>query len=300
MKKISWYFLFIFIFIVLSLNLAGCGKQTAVTDTEDNPAAVPQETVQPAEEAPQQSEEFPSAEAPSSPVSAENQTVNWYYVRNQDHKTPRINTDIDFSLADYDAYYIGSKDKVIFLTFDEGYENGYTAEILDILKGNQVPAAFFVTGPYVTGNPELVKRMVDEGHIVGNHSQTHPSLPAKTSDPEAFQREITDVEKSFQDLTGKEMPKFLRPPRGEYSEKSLQMTKELGYKTIFWSFAYQDWLVDQQPDPEASYQRIMQGTHNGQIMLLHAVSSTNTQILDRVIKDIQKEGYRFIPLTELE
>ena len=300
MKKISWYFILMFIFALLSLTLTGCGKQTAVTDIEENPATVPQETVQPVEQAPQPTEELPAVETPSSPVSAENQTVNWYYVRNQDHKTPRINTDIDFCLADYDAYYIGSKEKVIFLTFDEGYENGYTAEILDTLKVNQVPAAFFVTGPYITSNPELVKRMVAEGHIVGNHSQTHPSMPAKTSDPEAFKREITDVEKSFLDLTGQEMPKYIRPPRGEYSEKSLQMTKELGYKTIFWSFAYQDWLVDQQPDPEASCQRIMQGTHNGQIMLLHAVSSTNTQILDRVIKDIQKEGYRFAPLTELE
>ncbi|KUG02470.1 polysaccharide deacetylase [hydrocarbon metagenome] len=285
--------------LILLLALAGCQKQTTVNDIEE-PSSQPQETVQPVVDAPQPTKELPAVETPSSPVSTGFQTLNWYYVRNQDHKTPRINTDIDFSLADYDAYYIGSKEKVIFLTFDEGYENGYTAEILDTLKVNQVPAAFFVTGPYITSNPELVKRMVAEGHIVGNHSQTHPSMPSKTSNPEAFKREITDVEKSFLDLTGQEMPKYIRPPRGEYSEKSLQMTKELGYKTIFWSFAYQDWLVDQQPDPEASYQRIMQGTHNGQIMLLHAVSSTNTQILDRVIKDIQKEGYRFAPLTELE
>ena len=139
--------------------------------------------------------------------------------------------------------------------------------------------------------------MVEEGHIVGNHSQTHPSMPSKAHDPQAFEREISEVEKSFEKLTGTPMPKFFRPPRGEYSQLSLSLTKEMGYKTIFWSFAYQDWLVDQQPDPEAAYAKILQGTHNGQIMLLHAVSSTNTKILDRVIKDIKKEGYRFAPLT---
>ncbi len=298
MKKISQSFIIAIILISL-LGLASCQKQTVVKDIED-PAPTPQETVQPSEQQAQSAEALPDDNVPSQLVNIGSQTLNWYFVRNSDHKTPGINNDIGFNLADYDAYYIGSKEKVIFLTFDEGYENGYTPEILDVLKANQVPAAFFVTGPYVTGNPELIKRMVAEGHIVGNHSQTHPSMPAKASNSKEFNREITDVARSFQDLTGKEMPKFFRPPRGEYSEKSLQMTEELGYKTIFWSFAYQDWLVDQQPDPEASYQKIMQGTHNGEIILLHAVSSTNTQILDRVIKDIKKQGYRFAPLTELK
>jgi peptidoglycan-N-acetylmuramic acid deacetylase len=299
MKKLTCL-LFIVIIIVACFT-SGCGKPAAVSEAEETALPI-RETVQPETETPALAEdETPvNREEPSSSLSAENKTLSWYYVRNQEHKTPRTNTDLGFSLADYDAYYVGSKEKVIFLTFDEGYENGYTPQILDILKANQVKAAFFVTGPYVTGNPELVKRMVAEGHIVGNHSQTHPSMPAKTGNPEAFKQEFTAVEDSFQALIGTRMPNFFRPPRGEYSEKSLQMTKELGYKTIFWSFAYQDWLVDQQPDPESSYQKIMQGTHNGQIMLLHAVSATNTQILDRVIKDIQSEGYRFAPLTELE
>jgi len=157
-----------------------------------------------------------------------------------------------------------------------------------------------VTEPYITSNPGLVKRMIAEGHIVGNHSKTHPSMPSLTENPDKFNREITDTANTFKEITGKEMPKFIRPPRGEYSEKSLYMTTKLGYKTIFWSFAYQDWLTDQQPEPEASFNKIIEGTHNGAIILLHAVSSTNTQILDRVIKDIRKEGYRFAPLTELE
>ncbi len=298
MKKCSWAFLLIFILALFSAPL-GCQKQALVNDIKD-PA--PQAQDQP--QSPQPQADLPAqhvpAQDPAQPVSKTHQTLNWYFVRNNEHKTPRINNDIGFELADYDAYYIGSQDQVIFLTFDEGYENGYTAEILDTLKANQVPAAFFVTGPYVTGNPELIKRMVAEGHIVGNHSKTHPSMPSKTSDPSQFNLEINAVAKAFQDLIGKDMPLFFRPPRGEYSEKSLQMTKALGYKTIFWSFAYQDWLVDQQPNPDEAYQRIMQGTHNGQIMLLHAVSSTNTQILDQVIKDIKKEGYRFAPLTELQ
>ncbi|NLO21734.1 MAG: delta-lactam-biosynthetic de-N-acetylase [Syntrophomonadaceae bacterium] len=294
MKKTAC--LFFIALAILIFSLPGCQQNTAV-----HPRPVPQETAPSADKPPSLSEELPVAvEVPANPVSANNETLSWYYVRNQDHKTPGINTDIAFSLRDYDAYYIGSKDPVIFLTFDEGYENGYTAEILDTLKSSQVPAAFFVTGPYISSNPELVQRMVEEGHIVGNHSQTHPSMPSKANDLEAFKREITDVENSFQEITGTQMAKFFRPPRGEYSEKSLSLTKEMGYKTIFWSFAYQDWLVDQQPDPEEAYRRIMQGTHNGQIMLLHAVSSTNTQILDRIIKDIKNEGYRFAPLTELE
>jgi peptidoglycan-N-acetylmuramic acid deacetylase len=286
------------LFISLALLffvLSGCQKHSAINDTEE-PVSLPQERV-PARDKDRAYDELPLVEQASQTAGTSNETLSWYYVGNKDHKPPRI--DIDFPLSDYDAYYIGSEDPLIFLTFDEGYENGYTAEILDILKNNQVTAAFFVTGPYIKSNPELVKRMVEEGHIVGNHSQTHPSMPSKAHDPQAFEREISEVEKSFEKLTGTPMPKFFRPPRGEYSQLSLSLTKEMGYKTIFWSFAYQDWLVDQQPDPEAAYAKILQGTHNGQIMLLHAVSSTNTKILDRVIKDIKKEGYRFAPLTEL-
>ncbi len=297
MKKTPYLLLIILTFLLCLLP--GCQQGAVVNDTQ-NPPPGPREVLPSTDPLPSASDKLPVEEAPSQAVSTSNQTFNWYYVRNQDHKTPRINTDIDFSLSDYDAYYVGSQKPVIFLTFDEGYENGFTAEILDILKDNQVPAAFFVTGPYISSNPNLVKRMVDEGHIVGNHSQTHPSMPAKANDPEAFKREITEVENSFQELIGTSMPKFFRPPRGEYSEKSLALTKELGYQTIFWSFAYQDWLVDQQPDPEQAYERIIEGTHNGEIMLLHAVSSTNTQILDRIINDIKIEGYRFAPLSDLE
>jgi len=237
--------------------------------------------------------------AENAPV-LKNQTLSWYVVRNKEHQKPRPNTEGGFALEKYAAYYTGSDEKVIFLTFDEGYENGYTTKILDILKSNQVPAAFFVTEPYIQSHPDLVRRMVDEGHIVGNHSKTHPSMPSVTKDKAFFTRELQSTASAFRKITGKTMPLFFRPPKGEFSEKSLSMTQQLGYKTIFWSFAYEDWLIDKQPAPESSLTKILNNTHNGEIMLLHAVSSTNTAILDQAIKDIKKQGYRFGSLTELK
>lgn len=228
-----------------------------------------------------------------------NKTLSWYVVRSKDHLLPRPNTEGGFALEPYSAYYLGKNEKVIYLTFDEGYENGYTSVILDTLKKQQIPAAFFVTKPYIDGNPELIKRMVAEGHIVANHSKTHPSMPAKTNDPTAFRTEIEETAKAFSTLTGQEMPLYFRPPRGEFSEKSLSMTLELGYRTIFWSFAYEDWLTDKQPAPDSALRKILDNTHNGEIMLLHAVSSTNAAILDQAIDEIKKQGYTFAPLTSL-
>ncbi len=235
-----------------------------------------------------------------SPVASSPGTLSWYVMRNKDHQPPSIDRNIGFKLNDYQAYYIGSRNKTIFLTFDEGYENGYTASILDTLKSHQVPAAFFVTEPYIKSNPDLIKRMVNEGHLVVNHSKTHPSMPSMTGSKEKFSRELLDTAQAFKDLTGQEMPLFFRPPKGEYSETSLKMTNDLGYKTVFWSFAYQDWMTDQQPDPEKSLRLILDNLHPGEIMLLHAVSKTNNDILSRVVSGAQAEGYRFAPLHELE
>jgi peptidoglycan-N-acetylmuramic acid deacetylase len=228
-----------------------------------------------------------------------NRTLSWYVVRQKDHLLPQPNTEGGFPLAKYGAYYLGKNEKVIYLTFDEGYENGHTPAILDILKKQKVPAAFFVTKPYIDSNPELIKRMVKEGHIVANHSKTHPSMPSKTNNEAAFRIEIEDTAKAFSALTGKEMPTYFRPPRGEFSEKSLDMTQKLGYHTIFWSFAYEDWLTDKQPASDEALCKILDNTHNGEIMLLHAVSSTNTAILEQAIKEIRKQGYRFAPLSSL-
>lgn len=227
-------------------------------------------------------------------TNLDNTKISWWYKPNKTHTTPEVNKDIKFDLSKYDALYVGNTDeKVIYLTFDEGYENGYTSKILDTLKANDVKAIFFVTSPYVKGNPELIKRMVDEGHIVGNHSNTHPSMPTVTGDETKFNNEFKDVEDKFKDITGQDIPKFFRPPMGEYSEKSLAMTKNLGYKTIFWSFAYHDWDVNKQPDPSNAKQTMLNSVHNGCVMLVHAVSKTNTEILDEVIKEIKAQGYEF-------
>jgi peptidoglycan-N-acetylmuramic acid deacetylase len=314
MKK-QWALLF-FILIIL-ISAAGCSQQSVSSDSQnksviEHPADIVESESPSPQENPvtskennlpaetKQAEQPVKIEGEAQTVTSGQQTFGWYFVRNSEHKTPGINNNLGFSLAEYNAFYVGdTSQKVIYLTFDEGYENGYTSRILDILKDNQVPAAFFVTEPYIKTNPELIKRMLAEGHLVGNHSKTHPSMPSKTGNLNEFNKEIIDVAAAYKELTGHDMPLFFRPPRGEFSQESLRMTKELGYTTIFWSFAYQDWLTDNQPDPQKAYENIMQGIHNGEIMLLHAVSSTNTEILDKVIKDIKSEGYRFAPLSEI-
>ncbi|WP_294153429.1 delta-lactam-biosynthetic de-N-acetylase [uncultured Clostridium sp.] len=225
--------------------------------------------------------------------------LNWYYVGKGKDNTAEPPKESAAFLNECDAYYLGNtSEKEIYLTFDEGYENGNTGKILDILKEVNVPAAFFVVKPYIDKEPELVKRMVDEGHIVGNHSVHHPSMP-QIHDSEKFEAELTGVEDAYKELTGEEMPKFFRPPMGKYSKESLEMTKSLGYKTIFWSFAYKDWLINDQPSEEKGIQKITNGSHPGCIMLLHAVSDTNTKILKQVLTSLKDSGYEFKSLNDL-
>ena len=234
-------------------------------------------------------------------LDLDNTCIDWFFIPNNDFRTPEINDKLNFKLSDYNAMYNGPKspkNKSLYLTFDEGYENGNTGKILDVLKKLNVPAAFFVVKPYIDKEPDLVKRMVDEGHIVGNHSVHHPSM-AQIHDSDKFKSEITGVEDAYRELTGQEMPKFFRPPMGKYSKESLEMTKNLGYKTIFWSFAYKDWLINDQPSEEKGIQKITNGSHPGCIMLLHAVSDTNTKILEQVIKTLQDSGYEFKSLNDL-
>lgn len=232
-------------------------------------------------------------------MASDSGELNWYYVgKGKDNVAEGPKESISF-LKDNDAYYLGdTSSKVIYLTFDEGYENGNTSKILDTLKELNIPAAFFVVKPYIDTEPDLIKRMVSEGHIVGNHSVHHPSM-AQIHDKEKFKEEFTGVEDAFKELTGEDMPKFFRPPMGKYSKESLQMTKELGYKTIFWSFAYKDWLIKEQPSQEFALKKIRDGSHPGCIMLLHAVSDTNASILGTILKNLQDEGYEFKSLNEL-
>ena len=202
-------------------------------------------------------------------------------------------------LARYDAAFLGDTSQpILYLTFDAGYENGCSAQILDILQKHDVPAAFFLVGNYMEQNPDLVRRMVSEGHIVGNHTMHHPDM-SKISDPAAFQKELADLEKLYLDITGQPLPKYYRPPQGIYSEKNLEMAKELGYKTVFWSLAYVDWNNDAQPTKEYALEKLVPRTHNGAVVLLHSTSKTNAEILDSLLTTWEQMGYTFGTLEEL-
>lgn len=196
------------------------------------------------------------------------------------------------------AYRDPDGGKTIYLTFDAGYENGCTAQILDVLKAHEVPAAFFLVGTYIEKNPALVARMVQEGHIVGNHTQTHPDM-SKISDPAAFRQELEAVEQAYFAATGEEMPKFYRPPQGVYSEDNLRNAQALGYKTVFWSLAYVDWYNDRQPTPEEAYSKLIPRIHDGAVVLLHSTSRTNAAILDELLTRWTAMGYSFGTLEQL-
>lgn len=199
----------------------------------------------------------------------------------------------------YDAYYVGSdKEKVIYLTFDCGYENGNTEPILAALKKHNVSATFFVVGHFLETSPDIVKKMVDEGHTVGNHTYHHRDMGAISAKSE-FEKEMTDVETLYTEITGKKIAKFYRPPQGKYSIANLKMAQELGYKTFFWSLAYVDWNVDAQPSKEEAFKKLLGRIHPGAVVLLHSTSKTNGQILDELLTKWEEMGYTFRPLSEL-
>jgi len=203
------------------------------------------------------------------------------------------------ALEPYDAAWLGDTgEKVLYLTFDAGYENGCTAQILDTLKAHQAPAAFFLVGNYFERNPDLVRRMADEGHVVGNHTWHHYDM-SQITDRETFARELRLVEEAYTELTGRTMEPYYRPPQGNYSEENLAMAKELGYRTVFWSLAYADWDNQNQPTPQQAYDKLLPRTHNGAVVLLHATSTTNAAILDTLLTRWEEMGYRFAPLPEL-
>ena len=226
------------------------------------------------------------------------ETGSWGLSFRQEGTPPIGNAGRD-QLARYNAAYIGNtEEKVLYLTFDAGYENGCTAQILDVLKANEVPAAFFLVGNYIEKNPDLVRRMVNEGHTVGNHTMHHYDM-SKLSDKAAFSKELTDLEALYRDTIGSEMPKFYRPPQGIYSEENLKMAQELGYQTVFWSLAYVDWKNDAQPTKEEAFSKLLPRTHSGAVVLLHSTSRTNAQILNELIEKWKELGYRFGTLDEL-
>lgn len=223
---------------------------------------------------------------------------NWGLSFQEDGKPPVTNVSAE-ELKKYDTFFAeNTKEKVLYLTFDAGFENGNTPAILDALKKHKVPATFFVVGNYLETSPELVKRMVDEGHIVGNHTFHHPDM-SKISTKEAFSKEMTDVETLYKKLTGRPMTKYYRPPQGKYSEANLKMAKEMGYKTFFWSLAYVDWYENDQPTKEAAFEKLLGRIHPGAIVLLHSTSKTNAQILDELLTKWEEMGYTFKSLDQL-
>ncbi len=202
-------------------------------------------------------------------------------------------------LKAYDAAYIGDTGKqVLYLTFDAGYENGCTEQILDVLQKHQVSAAFFLVGNYIEKNADLVRRMAAEGHTVGNHTMHHYDM-SKLSDQDAFSKELTELEDLYKEVTGQDMPKYYRPPQGIYSEENLAMARELGYKTVFWSLAYVDWNNDSQPTADYAFSKLLPRTHNGAVILLHSTSQTNAQILDELLTKWKEMGYTFGTVEEL-
>lgn len=197
-----------------------------------------------------------------------------------------------------EALFIGNTSKkVLYLTFDNGYENGFTAPILDTLREKKVPAAFFVTGHYVKDQPELIKRMVDEGHIVGNHSWSHPDMTTMSNDQ--IRQELARVKDGVAAISSQKSMHYLRPPRGIFNDRVLAVSREEGYTSVFWSLAYKDWEVNNQKGADYAYQQIMKQLHPGSIMLIHSVSSDNAGALPRVIDDARAKGYEFESLDML-
>lgn len=223
---------------------------------------------------------------------------NWGLSFSQEGKLPTGNATNE-ELKKHNAVYAGDPEgKAIYLTFDAGYENGHTEKILDALKKHKAPACFFLVGNYIQTNPELVKRMVAEGHTVGNHTMHHPDMSA-IGTKEAFAAELQELEALYKQATGEEMKKYYRPPQGKYSEENLKQAKELGYKTIFWSLAYVDWYESKQPTKQEAFDKLIPRIHPGAIVLLHSTSATNADILDELLTKWTELGYEFKPITDL-
>ena len=235
---------------------------------------------------------------PSNIQSLSNSKIGWGIKRSDNHEQPDVGTKNKEIMDKYNGIYMGNKEKkIVYLTFDLGYEAGYTSKILEILKNNNVKATFFITAHYVNTQPDLVKQMINEGHIVGNHTVNHKSMPSCSS--ETINKEVMNLHSAISEKFGYEM-KFIRPPKGEYSERTVAYTNTLGYKTVMWSFAYDDWDENKQGREEYGRKKILENVHNGEIMLLHATSKDNANILDDVVKQIKHMGYEFKNIDEFE
>ena len=225
-----------------------------------------------------------------------NKKIGWGIKRADNHEQPDLGSSNFKLLQDYNGIAMGNNnDKCVYLSFDNGYEAGYTSKILDVLKENDVKAIFFITAHYLNTAPDLVERMINDGHIIGNHTVNHKSMPDLSEDE--MKKEMMELHQVIYEKFNYEM-KYIRPPKGEFSERTLDITSSLGYKTVMWSFAYEDWNEDKQPNEEKAKEKILNNLHNGEIMLLHGNSKTNTNILDSIIKEAKNMGYEFKSLDE--
>jgi peptidoglycan-N-acetylmuramic acid deacetylase len=227
-----------------------------------------------------------------------NKKICWGIKRADNNEQPDVGEENKKILEANNGICMGNSEKKnIYLTFDEGYEAGYTSQILDILKENEVTATFFITGHYLNTQTDLVQRMLEEGHEVGNHTVNHPSMPEISE--EQLKTEVMDLHQAVYEKFAYEM-KYIRPPKGEFSERTISLTESMGYKTVMWSFAYSDWDENNQPSVENAKNKILSNVHNGEIMLLHANSKTNASILGDIIKEIKSMGYEFKSLDSFE
>ncbi|MFZ7945785.1 MULTISPECIES: delta-lactam-biosynthetic de-N-acetylase [Bacillaceae] len=232
-------------------------------------------------------------------AEAPNRPIHWGFKKAVNEKQPDAGAEYDEILAKYGAFYKGDPNtKNLYLTFDSGYENGYTPKILKVLKKEKVPATFFVTGHFLISQPELAKQIVKEGHIIGSHSWSHPDFTA-VSDAK-IREELEKVKTKTKEITGQKKMKYLRPPRGIFSERTMQIAKEEGYTHVFWSLAFVDWNINQQRGWQYSYDNIMRQIHPGCVLLLHSVSKDNADALEKAIKDLKKKGYKFKSLDQFK
>ncbi len=241
---------------------------------------------------------------PVQAASSVTKPYNWYCRRVYDGSQPACDAEMQF-ITRYDGYYIDSKhsdpaeqEKVIYLTFDAGYENGNVAKILDAMKAENVTGAFFILENVAKRNPELVKRMADEGHLVCNHTASHRDM-SKCHDAEGFAAELAKMEQICLDMCGVQMAKYYRPPEGRFTEENMQFASAAGYKTVFWSFGYMDWDNERQMSPSDALEKILNGVHNGEVLLLHPTSATNAEIMPALIRELRARGFRFGTLDEL-
>lgn len=236
------------------------------------------------------------------PISAANTECRWYCKKTDNHTQPKIPSEFSF-IEKYDGVFIDKEhgddcsDKVIYLTFDVGYENGNVAKIMDTLKKHNATGTFFVLENVIRRDTDLVKRMFAEGHTVANHTMSHRNMT--NADRSVFETELYGLEKLCKELTGGTMAKLYRPPEGSFSEENMKILKDMGYATVFWSCAYADWDNNKQPSPESAIKKLTERLHNGEILLLHPTSATNVAIMDEFLTKLEAEGYRFGAITEL-